>query len=114
MPKLNTFTLNIKTGQRGPGGVPQYAINGFALDFDDSSGSIDPGATLQATGNPESFPHSLTVIGPTEGSWDIESIEATYQCLGEEPYTVRLGAVSLDDQSDLNIWYQRPERVIDV
>lgn len=114
MPKLNSFTLSIKTGSHGPGGVPQYAINGFALDFDEASGSIDAGATLYATGNPESFPHSLTVIGPPEGLWDIESIEASYQCVGEEPYSVRLGAVTLDDQSDLNIWYQRPERVIDV
>lgn len=114
MPKLSSFTLKIKTGRQGRSDVPQYAINGFTLDFDNASGSMQTGETLEATGTPESFPHSLTLIGPPEGGWDIEGIEASYQCVGEEPYTVRLGALTLDDQSDLNIWHQRPERMIDV
>ncbi|HNR31181.1 MAG TPA: helicase [Candidatus Hydrogenedentes bacterium] len=114
MPKLNSFTLRIRTGEHGLSGTPQYGINGFTLDFDEVEGGAGPGETLEVTGSPESFPHSPVLVGPEEGRWDIEGVDATYHCAGETPYTVRLGAVSLDAASDLNIWHARPERVFDV
>jgi hypothetical protein len=94
--------------------MPRYSINGFKLDFDELNGGTGPGETLEALGRPESFPHSLHLTGPQNGTWEIEGIEATYECMGLEPYTVRLGAITLDDESDLNIWHERPAKVIDV
>jgi hypothetical protein len=38
----------------------------------------------------------------------------TYYPYGEEPYTLRLGPVALDHQSDLNIWQERPLPTFDV
>ncbi|MCC6145199.1 MAG: helicase [Candidatus Hydrogenedentes bacterium] len=114
MPKLDAVTLKIKTGTQGPGEMPQYIINGFKLDFEQLEGGTGPGETLVAVGEPQSFPHSLHLTGPKSGSWEIEGIEATYECAGFEPYTVRLGAVTLDDESDLNIWHERPAKLIDV
>lgn len=114
MPRLEKLSLTIKTGDRGLEQKPEYAINGFEIGFDELKGGTGPGETLVATGYPQSFPHSLVLVGPNEGTWDIESIEATYECAADTPYTVRLGTVTLDDTSNLNIWYERPAKVIDV
>lgn len=114
MPRLKTFKLRIHTGQRGLDKPPQYTINGFPLPFDEINGEPRAGSVIEAVGHPESYPHTLTLNGPTNGAWDIEGIEAEYDCDGEEPYRVRLGAVTLDDRSDLNLWYKRTDEVFDV
>ena len=114
MPRLEKLTLRIKTGEQGFAGRPEYAINGFEIGFDEVEGGTGTGETLVATGYPQSFPHNLVLVGPGQGEWDIESIEAIYECTGDSPYTVRLGSVKLDHRSNLNIWYERPAKVIDV
>ena len=116
MPKLDAFTLEIKTGPKGGPERPHFDINGFPLEFDEMKGGTGPGETLKATGSPQSFPHSLALIGPEEGSesWEIDSITATYECSGAEPYTIRMGAVTLDDESNLNIWHEPPTPTFDV
>lgn len=114
MARLETFDLTIKTGDQGPGIAPRYEINGFALDFEEMDGGTGPGETLKVTGHPESFPHALALIGPSEGAWDIEGIEATYHPADGEPYSIRFGGVTLDDETNLNIWHARPQKVFDV
>lgn len=114
MPRLESFTLKVSTGKRGLSEAPKYAINGFPLDFDEVKGGFGPGETAELVGNPQSFPHALVLVGPDEGAWDVREILATYTCAGAQPYTVRLGAVTLEDDTDLNIWHQRPARVLDV
>lgn len=114
MPRLETFELQIKTGAQAGGDTPQYSINGFTLEFDEVDGSAAPGETLTVKAAPQSYPHSLLLMGPEEGEWNIEGITATYYCAGDEPYVMRLGPITLDDHSDLNIWYERPPKTIDV
>jgi hypothetical protein len=116
MPKLESFEMEIRTGDRPGPDTPRFNINGFPLDFDAMEGGTGSGETLKAVGSPGSFPHALTLSGPEEGSspWDIESVRITYACMGIDPYTVRLGAIALDDESDLNIWHERPAPVFDV
>lgn len=114
MPRLDTFKLSLRTGDSGPGAVPKYTINGFPLEFDEFEGGTGPGETLQAVAHPQSFPHTLILSGPEEGNWDIEGGEITYHCDGDDPYTLTLGAVSLDDHADLNLWYAKPPKVFDV
>ena len=114
MPRLDTFEIKIRTGDSGLNAAPKYGINGFPLEFDESSGGTGAGETFVAKGEPQSFPHSLTLIGPEQGEWRIEGAEITYQCANETPYTVRLGGVTLDHRSDLNLWHPRPPQVIDV
>ena len=113
MPMLDTLELQIETGQRGLGRAPSYAINSHEIAFDQVSGGTGPGEILMASGSPRSFPHSLTLTGPDEGVWDIEHIELTFHA-GEQPYTVHLGAVTLDSESKLNLWYDRPPLLLDV
>lgn len=114
MPRLNTFDVSIKTGERGPGAAPKWIINGFVVDFDECKGGTGPGEVFEGVGNPGSFPHTLLIRGPENGDWDIEEVKVTYYAQGEEPYSVRLGPVSLNSESDLNIWYERPQPVFDV
>ena len=116
MPKLNTFTLEIKTAKQAGPEQPSFAINGFPLEFESLEGGTQPGETLTATGEPSSFPHSLVLIGPQNGqpAWEIESISATYDCAQMDPYTVRMGAVSLDNDSNLNLWHEPPLPVFEV
>jgi len=114
MPRLQCFELEIKTGDRGREDTPKFVINGFELDFDKIEGSAQAGDTMHAKGSPDSFPHSLHLTGPDQGEWDIAEIKATYFPYGEEPYTLRFAPITLDDESDLNIWHARPEAVIDV
>ena len=114
MPRLQTFNLKLKTGAAGPGGIPAYAINGFTLDFDEFSGGTHAGETFEATGHPQSFPHSLSLRGPEEGVWEIESLELTYDMDSAKAYTLHFGAVTLDARSDLNLWYERPAPVFEV
>ena len=114
MARLDVVTLEIKTGERcGPEKL-MYNINGFPMEFDETEGGTGPGETCRAVGNPRSFPHSLTLAGPETGHWDVESVTAIYECMGEDPYTIRMGAVTLDDESDLNIWHERPVQTFDV
>ena len=114
MPRLESFSLEILTGPKGGPERPTYAINGFPLDFEEHDGATEAGHSLRVAANPCSFPHSLVLKGPEAGAWDIESVLATYTCSGEEAYTIQLGAVTLDDASDLDIWYERPAPTFDV
>jgi hypothetical protein len=110
---LETLELKIKTGRRGLDRAPGYAINSHEIPLDQMSGGYGSGETLVASGSPSSFPHSLTLTGPDEGFWDIEGIELTLH-IGAQPYTVHLGAVILDSESKLNLWYDRPPLLLDV
>jgi hypothetical protein len=107
MPRLDTFDITIVTGERGRTTRPTWVINSFEVEFDDAEGGTGSGETFKATGNPGSFPHSLVLRGPESGPWDIANATVTYYPTGEDPYTIRLGAVTVDDDADLNIWYDR-------
>jgi len=106
--------LKILTGQRAPSKPPTYEINGFEIAFDEMAGSLVPGGTLELKGSPQSFPHSLALLGPNEGYWDIERIDATYYSGTDDHYTIRLGAVTLDGESKLNLKYDRQPELLDV
>lgn len=116
MPKLDTFILELKTGDRPGPKTPSFNINGFPLEFDELEGSAEAHQTFVATGNPMSFPHAMGLIGPAEGAepWDIESVSITYHCMNMEPYTVRLGSIALDDESNMNLWHEPPPVTFDV
>ncbi len=116
MPKLSQFKLEVKTGTKPGPESPQFSINGFPLEFEETEGSTEAGATLTAIGSPNSFPHSLVLIGPEHGAgdWEIEFVQATYECDNMEPYVVRMGATTLDDNANLNIWQEPPLPTFDV
>ena len=114
MPRLDTFTIQLKTGESPLKGPLKFIINGFPLEFEEVSGGTGSGETLEAKGAPGSFPHALLLHGPEEGDWEIEEFSVTYHPMGEEPYRIRFGGVTVDSSSDLNIWAERPLPVMDV
>lgn len=114
MPRLETFEIEIVTGAQGRDDAPKFSINGFDLDFETSEGGTGPGETFRATGAPGSFPHTLLLLGPDSGTWEIDRMQITYYPAGEGPYTVRFGAVSVGDDADLNIMKERPLVAFDV
>lgn len=114
MAKLEKLELTILTGERSLDRDPVYAINGYELDFEEVSGGRGSRETMKLVGSPKSFPHSLTLTGPVDGYWDIETIEVTYHVSDGGPYKVRLGAVTLDRETSLDLWYDRPVQLLDV
>ena len=121
MPRLDMLQLSIKVGERGLGSNPRYEINGFDLEFDEIKGGSGPNETLELTGKPKKFPRTMTLTGPDEGYWDIVEIVATYHvttadfdAVDNGPYSVRLGAVTLDAETELNLWYDRPPPLLEV
>jgi hypothetical protein len=114
MPRLESFQIRVFTGEKGKNELPHFIINGFPLEFEQAEGSTEPGGEFVGQGSPGSFPHTLLLAGPEEGEWHIKEVELTYFPDGEEPYKVRLGDVTLDDNADLNIWHPRPLPTFDV
>ena len=116
MPKLTQFKLEVKTGTNPGPENPSFSINGFPLEFEETEGTAEVGATFTAVGSPNSFPHSLVLMGPEAGesNWDIESVTATYECANMDPYVVCMGATTLDDNANLNIWHEPPLPTFDV
>lgn len=121
MPRLDMLQLKIKMGARGLGRNPRYEINGFDLEFDEIKGGSGPHETLELTGKPRKFPRSMALTGPDEGYWDIEEIIASYHVTTADfdasssgPYTLRLGAVTLDAETKLNLWYERQPPLLEV
>ena len=114
MPRLQNFEVKIETGDQAMAAAPSFVINGFTLPFDSVEGGVGTGETFVATGRPDSFPHSLHLTGPDESPWDIASLSITYFPYGEEPYSLRFAPLTLDSESDLDIWQTRPEPVFDV
>ena len=115
MPRLESFTIKIKTGENGRGDSPKFAFNTIPCEFEDVTGSCEAGEVMEGFFAPRSFVHSFTLTGPDSGTWDIEEVEITFLIAGEfEPYTIKFGPAKLDGESDLNLWQERPAEVWDV
>ncbi len=114
MPKLSSFYVEIKTGENGRDDQPTFVINGFELPFDQPEGSCGPGETFTATGNPASFAHSLHLIGPKDGDWDVDELKITYFGEGDEPYSFRFKPFTLTSDTNANIWRAKPAPAFDV
>ena len=104
MPRVMSFSTEIKTGETGTNTPVRCCINGHTVAFEEATGSTAAQGLYTAEIDINSFIHSLTIVGPDEGKWTIETISVTYTCDGIEPYTVRFGQIELDDTTEVNIW----------
>jgi hypothetical protein len=114
VPKLHAFKVRIETGEPGMGEAVRFNINGFSLPFENGVGGTAPGQTFEAGYDINSFPHSLTLVGPEKGRWNIKKIAVDYQCVDVEPYSVLFGEVTLDETSEVDIWREPPLPAFDV
>ena len=114
MPRLNNFKLTIQTGDPGTLGPVLFSINNHQVPLEDVKGGANKGETLEGGFQVNSFAHSLTLVGPEEGSWNIKSIRVDYHCENTDPYFVTFGEVTLDDKTEVNIWQDPPLPTFDV
>tara|TARA_B100000686_G_scaffold208213_1_gene215120 strand:+ start:565 stop:909 length:345 start_codon:yes stop_codon:yes gene_type:complete len=114
MPRLNYFRIKIETGDTGLNEPVHFAINGFKLPFDDFKGGTGPGETFESRYEVNSFPHSMTLLGPENGSWNIKKMLLDFDVDGLEPYSVTFGEMVLTEFNEANIWQDPPLPTFDV
>lgn len=114
MPRIETFTVAIRTGGVGTPEPPRFCFNGFDCEFDDPTGGTGAGERFEGSFAPRSVPHALYLSGPTEGTWEVSGIDIHYELSGGEAYDIRLGAVTLDGSNAVNLWRQQPRPSFDV
>lgn len=114
MPKLKSFNVKIETGDSGIDEPVQFSVNGFKVPFDNVKGSTQPGETMEGSYEINSFPHSLTLVGPDKGKWNIKKMCVEYNVESEAPYSVTFGEVTLDETNEANIWQDPPLPTFDV
>lgn len=114
MPKLNLFKVRVETAERGPAGQVKFNINNHKVPFENPKGGTRPGDTFEGEFEINSFAHTLNLVGPEQGEWDIKSVTVHYDCEAMDPYEVKFGAVTLDETTELDIWQDPPAPVFDV
>lgn len=114
MPRVNTFKVKVQTGKQGMSEPVHFNFNSHNMPFDNVTGSAESGETFEGSFEVNSFAHSLTLVGPGSGKWEIEKITVDYDCEGEKPYTVQFGAITLDESTEVNIWQDPPVLAFDV
>ena len=114
MPRVLKFKVNIETGKQGPNETVNFCFNNHKMPFENVIGSNESDAIFEVSFDVNSFAHSLTLVGPESGKWEIEKITIELDCENEKPYTVQFGAVTLDDKTEVNIWQDPPILAFDV
>ena len=114
MPKLNQFQIKIETGELGLDESVHFAINGFKIPFENGNGGTGPGQNFEASFEVNSHPHSLTLVGPDKGKWNIKKMSLQFDVDGVEPYSLTFGEVTLDETTEANIWQDPPLPAFDV
>ncbi len=114
MARIERLALRLQTGARGTPGPVLVEFNGHELGCGPGAGGTDAGEVFEGQVEPRSVAHSVVLVGPESGDWDLERIEVTYDPGDGEPWTVCLGPVSLDPRTAVDIWRPRPLPVFDV
>ncbi len=111
MPKLISFKVKIETGETGTTGPVKFSINGHTVPFEEVEGGVGAGETFAGSYEVNSFAHSLAVVGPDDGKWEIKNISVDFDCDNTSPYSIKLGGVTLDETTEVNIWRDPPRPV---
>ena len=92
----------------------KFSINGHSLPFVGAQGGTESGQVFEGGYDVNSFAHSLTIVGPEKGQWNIKKMTIDYKSEGIEPYSVTFGEAMLDETNEVNIWKDPPLPVFDV
>ncbi len=114
MPRVNRLAISIETGESGRSEPVTFEFNGHELPFENVSGGTGPNEVFEGEFAPNSFAHSVVLVGPKEGEWNIAGFTVNYEIMGDDPYTVRFGEVTLDQETSVNIWQDPPLKAFDV
>ncbi len=114
MPKIDTIAIEVKTGDQGTTDPVTFQFNGHTLSFEETQGGTAPGEIFQGSFEVGSYGHSVALNGPKTGEWQIEELRVTYELGDSDSYSIRFGAVSLNEDNALNIYRSRPRPTFDV
>lgn len=114
MPKLNQFQVRIETGEKGIDEPVRFNINSHQLPFENVTGGAGPGEVFEGGFEVNSFAHSLSLVGPEKGEWELRKVKVDYKCEGAAPYSVEFHGVRLDETTELDIWKDPPLAAFDV
>ena len=91
-----------------------FEFNSHELPFENASGGTGPQEVFEGDFAPNSFAHSVVLVGPNDGEWAIDGFTVDYEVVGDDPYSVSFGAVTLDSGTSVNIWQDPPLKTFDV
>lgn len=114
MPRLNRFVIKIHTGDKPLVEEPRVVFNGFLVSLEKKEGGTGKEQTFQAEFAPRSFVHNFSLRGPGKGHWHIRRIDMRYECEWQNPYELSFDEVTLDGETELNLWMDAPLPVWDV
>ena len=105
--KIMRLSLELKTGAQGRPDLPQIEFNGHLISLSGVSGGSESEQTLVGYIRPGSVAHTIRLVGPTNGSWDIDALQIAYE--GETGnWTVEFSSFSLDDETSADIFELPP------
>ena len=111
--KILRLSLELKTGENGRTDLPQIEFNGHLISLSGVEGNCQSGATLTGFIRPGSVAHTIRLVGPEQGAWDISSMRIDYE--GETgSWTVDFVSFALDDETSADIFELPPLPTWDV
>ena len=106
--KIDRIHLRVRTGDQALAGPVRLAFNGHVLGLEPLAGGTGPGETFEGTIAPMSVAHTVHLVGPDAGSWDIQGVELRFQPAAGDPWEVMLGPIELTAEQSLDLWYPPP------
>lgn len=103
MSRLNTLRLALQTGATGTTTPVRIRINGFTVPVKRLSGDTGSRERWQGSLDINSVVHTLELLGPTSGSWELDELVATFETATGTHANVLQG-IRLGEQQALNIW----------
>ena len=115
MPKIETVTVRIATGESGTSDPVRIRFNNFEIPLKALSGGCGPHETFEGTFRLGSMGHACVLLGPKSGTWDLQTLEVTwnYGPVGD-PVTYRFAGMSLKAGGEINILEEPPPPPFDV
>ena len=112
MPRIDTVRLVIETGNPGTDSEVRIKFNGHELPLHRVSGGTGAGQTYEGTYDVGSFAHSVFLLGPKSGSWNVRKVRALYE--GFEPRTQEYADQTLKPGDEVDIWTPPPPPAMEV
>lgn len=102
---IQTQQLTLDAGTPSPGTpVPvRIRINQFVVPLNRLKGDLEPGHTYEGSLDINSVVHSLELMGPPSGRWEIDSMTATFR-MDNGSHVHEMVSISLDANQPTNIW----------
>jgi hypothetical protein len=104
MARLQQLKLTITTGDEGTRSPVRIRINGHTIPVIRTGGGTGPRERFEGSIQIGSVVHSLELLGPPLGRWEIGGLHAWFLMDQGDPYGNEVGPVMLEANTSINIW----------